>query len=111
MTYIDRTVTGDQHLVSAVHSGGLPLRATAFIQVVKVTLRNIGLVVAAEHTHFEVGDLLMVGRGLGTRRLKVVEVLVNDIIGIDVFGDIRSCLLMGNELLRRSKIDTVLETC
>lgn len=79
--------------------------------MVEVTFRDVGLVFAAEHTHFKVGDLLVIGRGLSTRRLKVGKVLVNNIIGIDVLGDVTSCLLVGDEFLRRSEIDTVLETC
>lgn len=111
MTYINWAAVGNQNLVGAVYNGGLPLRATALVQVVKVTLRDVGLVVTAEHTHFEVGDLLVIGRSLGTRRLEIAEVLVDDIVGIDVLGDIGSCLLVGDKLLRRSEIDTVLGPC
>lgn len=76
--------------------------------MVKVTLGDVGLVVTAEHTNFELGDLVL-RRSLCARRLKVGKILIDDVVGVDVLGDIGSRLLVRDKLLRRSEIDTILK--
>lgn len=74
----------------------------------KVSLGHLGLVLAAEHADFEILDLA-VGRGFGTGGLEVVKVLVDDVIGIDMTGDLLASLLIRDELCGRSEIDSVLK--
>lgn len=75
--------------------------------MLKVPFGNSRLVGTAEHTNLKVLDQT-IGRGLGTRFLKGVEVLVDDLIGIDVLGDVLSGLFVGNELLRAGQVNAVL---
>jgi len=91
-------------------SRNLPTLATASIQMFKVALRNRRAVLSAEYARLEVCDL-RTRRRLSTRRFQGIKVLVNDIVGINVLGNVLSRLLVRNELLRTRKIDAILSSC
>lgn len=75
--------------------------------MLKVPFGNRRLVSTAEHANLKVLDQT-IGRGLGTRFLKGVEVLVDDFVGVDVLRNVLSGLFVGNQLLRAGQVNAVL---
>lgn len=75
--------------------------------MVEIPFWYLGLICAAENAHFELGNLST--RGFGASRLQVVEVLVDELVGTDVLGNLLYRFFVRNKLLRRGKINAILE--
>lgn len=88
----------------------LPALATTRIQMLKVALGNRRAVLSTEHTHLKVCDL-GTRRRLSTRRFQRIKILVDDIVGVDMLGNIPPRLLVRNQLLRTRKVNAILVTC
>lgn len=85
----------------------LGLFAPHLVQVVEIAIRNWGLVLAAEDTHFKVLDLVLRGR-FRARGFQVLQILIDDVVCLDGPRNIMPCLLMRDELLWAGQVDTVL---
>lgn len=86
-------------------SGRGPLLvASERVQARKVALGDLGDVLAAEDADLKVH----VGPWgqFGAARLQVVEVLVDDCLGANVFGDFEAVALVGDEFAWRGEVDT-----
>lgn len=85
----------------------LPALAAASVQMLKVALRNGRAVLPAEDANLEICNL-GARRRLGACRLQRIEVLVDDVVGVDMPGNIFPRLLVCNELLGAGKVDAIL---
>jgi len=101
------TVASEGRLSILSRRRAFPLGPAEVVEVLKVPFGNRRLVGTAEYANLKVLDQT-VGRGLGTRFLKGVEVLVDDLVGVDVLCNVFSGLFVGNELLRAGQVNAVL---
>lgn len=72
--------------------------------MLEVSIRYGGDVLAAEHAHLEI--LVLAGGEGCAAVLEVGEVLVDDLFGANVLGDVEAVALVGHEFGRRGEIDT-----
>lgn len=102
-----RATTGGQRRVSGGGRGGAGLAAEG-VEVLEVALGYLGDVLAAEDADLEV--LCGAGGQLGAAGLEVGEVLVDDLVGADVPGNIEAVALVGNEFAGGGEVDAAMVT-
>lgn len=78
--------------------------AAQLVEVLEVALGHGGDVLPAEDAHLEV--LARARRELGAAGLEVVQVLVDDLVGADVPGDVEAVAAVGDELAWGGEVDT-----
>lgn len=102
-----RATASGQRRVPGGGCGSAGLAAEG-VEVLKVALGYLSDVLAAEDADLEV---LCSARGqLGAAGLEVGEVLVDDLVGADVPGNIEAVALMGDELAGGGKVDAAMGT-
>lgn len=98
-----RATAGGQRRVPGGGRGGAGLAAEG-VEVLKVALGHLGDVLAAEDADLEV--LRGARRQLGAAGLEVREVLVDDLLGADVPGNVEAVAFVGDELAGGGEVDT-----
>ena len=88
--------------------GFFPLGPAEVVEMLKVPLGNRSFVGAAEYANLKVLDQT-VGGSFSAGFLKSVEVLVDDLVGVDVLRDVLPRLFVRNEFLWASEINAVLD--